>query len=67
MKRRKTVDKLKLRLNELFYRRNLIAHQTDRLHSDAQRKNISKEIVTLFIDDVEKIGHAIDAEVRNLY
>lgn len=41
----KTRDKLKRRLKELFERRNLIAHQSDREHTNAKKKDISKEIV----------------------
>lgn len=59
----KTKDKLKRRLNELFGRRNIIAHQTDRAHTDAQFNDITKEIVQNFIFDVEKIVRSIDAEV----
>lgn len=61
----KTKDKLKRRLNQLFGRRNFIAHQTDRNHADAQIKNITKEIVQDFISDVEKIVGAIDSAVRD--
>lgn len=61
----KTKDKLKRRLNELFDRRNIIAHQTDRAHTDAQVKSITKEIVQSFICDIEKIVSSIDAEARN--
>ncbi|MBD5514424.1 MAG: hypothetical protein HDR06_07155 [Lachnospiraceae bacterium] len=61
----KPKDKLKRRLNELFSRRNIIAHQTDRAHTDAQVKKITKEIVQNFIYDIEKIVNAIDIEVRN--
>lgn len=60
----KTKDKLKRRLNELYSRRNIIAHQTDREHTDAQVKSITKEIVQNFIDDIEKIVKAIDEEAR---
>lgn len=60
----KTKDKLKRRLNELFNRRNIIAHQTDRAHTDAQVEKITKEIVQNFICDIEKIVTSIDAEVR---
>lgn len=48
----------------MFGRRNIIAHQADRAHTDAQFINITKEVVQSFIDDVEKIVLAIDAEVR---
>lgn len=60
----KPKDKLKRRLNELFGRRNIIAHQTDREHTDAQIKSITKEIVENFIEDIEKIVSSIDTEVR---
>ncbi|MGM9948320.1 HEPN domain-containing protein [Floccifex sp.] len=60
----KTRDKLKRRLNELFGRRNIIAHQTDRAHTDAQVYTITKEIVQNFINDIEKIVYAIDEAVR---
>lgn len=60
----KTKDKLKRRLNELFGRRNIIAHQTDREHADARMKNITKEIVENFIVDIEKIVNAIDVETQ---
>lgn len=59
-----TKNKLKRRLNELFTRRNIIAHQADRAHTDAQVINITKEIVQEFICDVEKIVNSIDAEIR---
>jgi hypothetical protein len=55
----KTTDKLKRRLNELFNRRNQIAHQTDRNHANAKLKDITKDIVEEFIADIEKIVNAI--------
>lgn len=60
-----TKDKFKRRLNELFSRRNIIAHQSDRTHTDAQVNIITKEIVQNFICDIEKIVSSIDAETRN--
>lgn len=60
----KTKNKFKRRLNELFDRRNLIAHQTDRKHINAQVENISEEIVINFINDIEAIVKAIDMEAR---
>lgn len=60
-----TKNKLKRRLNELFGRRNIIAHQSDRAHTDAQVHGITKEIVQNFIEDIEKIVSSIDAEARN--
>lgn len=51
----KTKDKLKHRLNGLYHRRNVIAHQSGRRHADAQREAITKEIVAGFIQDIQKI------------
>ena len=61
----KTIDKLKRRLNELFYRRNIIVHQTDREHSNAKIKEIKKETVIEYMDDIKKIVNAIDKEAQN--
>lgn len=60
----KTKEKLKRRLNELFNRRNIIAHQTDRTHEDAQRLEITKEIAAGFIKDVEQIVQAMEEEAE---
>lgn len=60
-----TKDKLKRRLNELFGRRNIIAHQSDRAHTDAQVNNITKQIVQNFIRDIQKIVNSIDATAKN--
>ena len=60
-----TKNKLRRRLNELFGRRNIIAHQSARAHTDAQVHGITKEIVQNFIEDIEKIVSSIDAEARN--
>ncbi len=61
----KPKHKIKRRLNELFTRRNIIAHQADRAHTDAQVTIITKEIVQDFIHDIEKIVNSIDTEARN--
>lgn len=55
----KPKDKLKRRLGDLFYRRNLIVHQVDKEHTDASQKEIRKETVVDFKDDIEKIVHGI--------
>ncbi|MDE7200463.1 MAG: hypothetical protein K2O91_00815 [Lachnospiraceae bacterium] len=60
----KTKDKLKRRLNELFNRRNIIAHQTDRKHTNAQIMSIEEGIVQDYISDIEKIVKSIDTEIR---
>ena len=57
--REKTIDKLKNRLNGLFNRRNLIAHQLDRKHSNAEKLDIDRNLVEEFIDDVNRIVEAI--------
>lgn len=61
----KVKDKLKRRIGELYNRRNSIAHQFDRLHSDATRIEISKEIVVGFIEDIKKIVYAIHKDAKN--
>ncbi len=43
----------------------IIAHQSDRSHTDAQVNTITKEIVQNFICDIEKIVRSIDAEAKN--
>lgn len=60
-----TKIKFRRRLNELFDRRNIIAHQSDRAHTDAEINTITKEIVQNFICDIEKIAKSIDKEARN--
>lgn len=55
----KTKDKLKRRLNGLYKRRNLIAHQSDRKHEDASVHEISKEVVESFLEDIKKIVEAV--------
>ena len=60
----KTIKKMKRRLNELFNRRNIIAHQTDRAHSNSQANNITKDIVEDFIFDIKKIVSSIDNEAK---
>lgn len=55
----KEIDKLKRRINDLFKRRNFIAHQFDRSHNDAVKIGISTETVVEFIEDVKKIVYAV--------
>lgn len=59
----KPQSKLKRRLNELYARRNKIAHQSDREHTDASKREISKDIVLSFVSDIEKIVNGINEEV----
>lgn len=58
----KTKDKFKRRLNQLYTRRNLIAHQSDRRHEDAQMQSISKEVVQDFLSELTDIVNAICEE-----
>ncbi len=61
--REKTIDKLKNRLNGLFNRRNLIAHQLDRNHSNAEKLDIDRSLVEEFINDVNRIVEAISKQI----
>ena len=55
----KTKEKLKNSLEGLYHRRNIIAHQSGRRHSDAQLEEISKELVESHLEDVEKVVQKI--------
>lgn len=61
--REKTLDRLKNRLNGLFNRRNMIAHQLDRKHSDAEKLDIDRGLVEEFIEDVNLIVDAISKQI----
>jgi len=50
----------KTAITELFCRRNKIAHQFDRNHTDAEQEIISKEYVRDYIGKVESIVNAIN-------
>ena len=52
-------------LNTLFARRNIIAHQYDRSHYNAEVNEISKEIVENLIGDVIKIVDSIHVYVTD--
>lgn len=55
----RTIDKMKRIVNELFNRRNVIAHQSDRKHANAEKNSITREQVEYFILNIEKIVFAI--------
>lgn len=55
----KTTTQLEVALDNLFNRRNKIAHQLDREHATAERMPITKETVEDFIDKTQKIVDAI--------
>lgn len=46
-------------ISDLFERRNLIAHQSDRNHYDANQNEISREYVEQCINDVKKLVESI--------
>ena len=59
-----TMDKLKQKINSLFYRRNKIAHQSDRERENAERQDIDKNFVMEKITDIYKIIEAVFNLVR---
>lgn len=60
----KTIDKLKRRLNSLFSKRNVIAHQSDRRHTDAEVMEITEQSVREYIDDINKIVENIIKQIN---
>jgi hypothetical protein len=59
----KTIDKLKNSLNSLFRRRNIIAHQSDRQHANAEILDIEREMVEGYIRDVNKIIDCVSKQI----
>lgn len=60
--RRQSYIKGQDRLKALFKRRNQIAHQADRKHTNAEKEEISKEFVLESINTVESFVNAIHIE-----
>lgn len=60
----KTKDKLENCLEGLYHKRNVIAHQSGRRHSDAQREEVTKDMVEKYIEEVEKIVKKIQDLAR---
>lgn len=60
----KTKDKLENCLEGLYHKRNVIAHQSGRRHSDAQREKVTKDMVEKYIEEVEKIVRKIQDLAR---
>ena len=58
-----STDKLKRRISELYSRRNLIAHQSDRKLHNAEREKISEDEVKEFVEDIKKIVYSIHRAV----
>ena len=42
-------------METLYYKHNIIAHQSGSRHSDAQREDVTKEMVEKHMEDIEKI------------
>lgn len=60
----KTKDKLENCLEGLYHKRNVIAYQSGRRHSDAQREEVTKDMVEKYIEEVEKIVRKIQDLAR---
>lgn len=63
-----TDKQMKENLNKVYWRRNHIAHQSDRSERDAERLGITKDIVLQFIEIINKIVVAIieAAKIKNM-
>ncbi len=62
--RESTKIKLKKFLNDLYNRRNYIAHQSDRRMADAEIQNILEEDTRYYIDKIKVIIESIGTEIR---
>lgn len=60
----KPKDKMERILTLLFKRRNIIAHQFDREHSNAEIQEISEDIVSYFVENVKIIVDAIQSYAK---
>lgn len=60
----KTKDKLKACLDSLYNKRNVIAHQSGRRHSDAQKEIITKDMVEKYIEAIDKVVRKIQELAR---
>lgn len=61
-----TIDVLKNKINALYNKRNLIAHQFARTHENASKNRITKEEAEQFIEDIKKIVGAIQLEILSM-
>lgn len=55
----KTIVQMKKAIGELYMRRNIIAHQSNRGHEDAMHYQISESQVNEFIENIEKVVNAM--------
>ena len=62
----KTETQLTNKLNAVYYRRNHIAHQSDRSHENAEQMDITKTEVENFVQDIQKIVNAITEKLKTM-
>lgn len=55
----KTIGQYHQAINDLYFRRNAIAHQSDRSHRDNSKNDIQKSTVEEFLIKIQKIVDAI--------
>lgn len=60
----KTINQLKNCLNGLFFKRNVIAHQSDRKHANAEIMEITEELVRGYLKDMNKIVDGIVQQIN---
>lgn len=65
--RESTSKKLKNFLSELYRKRNVIAHQSDRRLADAERQTVAEEYVRVSIQHIKDIVKATGDEFRTRY
>jgi len=61
----KTIEKMKQNIEKIYHIRNLIAHQAGRRNTDAEKKEITKQLTEEYIDIIEKIVQAIHEQATN--
>ncbi|HOO32980.1 MAG TPA: HEPN domain-containing protein [Thermotogota bacterium] len=59
----KTVEKLENMLNDVFTRRNQIAHQSDRDHFTGERYEIDKETTEFYLNEVGRFAESLYEEL----
>lgn len=51
-------------INEIYKRRNQIAHQTDRNPPETEKQDITKELVEKYINKIEELVEIIDKDIE---
>ena len=52
-------------INEIYKRRNQIAHQTDRNPPETEKQDITRELVEMYINKIEELVEVIDEAIKN--